>query len=138
MGRALALIAVLGVTGFYAFASRPDMRIVAQLADGSRASVEQGLTGVESLSGQAAAEGDDAKIEVVVTGAAIRQMRRKGPLYPQIARLQTQGVLFAVGADALRRLKIPENSLPAGFLVVPSAQYEIARLQKRRFSYLRP
>jgi intracellular sulfur oxidation DsrE/DsrF family protein len=138
MGRALALVAVLGITGFYAFATRPDMRVVAQIADGNRAAVEQSLTGIESLAGQAAAEGDDAKIEVVVTGAALRQVRRRGPLYAQIVRLQTEGVLFAVGADALKRFKLPESQLPAGFLVVPSAPYEIARLQKRRFSYLRP
>lgn len=138
LAKTLALLAALGLTGFYAFASRPSLRVVAQLDRGGPAAFGRALDSVDSLLAQAAATGDDPQIEVVVTGQALRQARRSGRLYGRIQKLQTEGVVFAVGQDALRRGRLSEQLFPEGFLVVPSADYEIARLQKRRFAYLRP
>ncbi len=138
MFRTLGLLAALGATGFYAFAAKPELRVVAQVDAATREGVSQSLAGVESLVAQAAAQGDRAQVEVVFTGRALKHVRAAGRLYPQIARLQTDGVVLALGTDSLRGQRLDERQFPAGFVVVPSAAYEIARLEKRRFSYLRP
>lgn len=138
MGRTLILVAALGAAGLYAFANRPALRVVAQLSGSDRSSLSKALTGLDFLASGARADGESPEIEVVVTDDALASVRRSSPLCRQIERLQAQGVVFAIGGDALRRGRLPEWQFPAGFLVVPSAVYEIARLEKDRFEYIRP
>lgn len=138
MGRTLVIASALAAAGLYAFASRPSLQVVAQLSGTDERSLSKALAGLDSMAASARADGESPQIEVVVTDDALASVRRASPLCRQIERLQAQGVVFAIGGDALRRGKLPEWQFPAGFLVVPSAVYEIARLEKRRFEYIRP
>lgn len=139
VGKTLGLLSVLGVTGFFAFSSKPDLRIVAHLADSDPARIADSLESVESLMAAAAREQQRPDVAVIVTGAGVRGFRKASQhVLGLVERLQGAGVRFAIGEDALRRMKVQDHDLPVGFIVVPSASYEIAKLRKQHYEYLRP
>ena len=82
-----------------------------------------------------------AKIEIVAYGDGV-QFLQNDTLFssqgPKVAELTARGVVFKVCADSMRF----HNLTPADFLpkvqVVPSGSLEIAKLQQRGYSYLRP
>lgn len=135
----LSLIGALGLTGFYAFATRPSLRVVAHISGPDAAAVSNALDSVEALVASATADGQRPEIAVIVTGAGVKAFKRsKLDVLAVVERLQGAGVRFAVGEDTLTKLKVPDHDLPVGFIVVPSAAYEIAKLRKQRYDYYRP
>ncbi len=139
LAKTLGLLTALGFTGFYAFSSRPDLRLVAHIAEPDAAAVENALDSIESFVAAASADDQRSDVAVVVTGAGVKAFRRAKPgVLRAVERLQGAGVRFAVGEDTLQRMKVPDQDLPVGFVVVPSASYEIAKLRKRRYDYFRP
>ena len=82
-----------------------------------------------------------AKIEIVAYGDGVTFLQNGTPFSsqaPKVAELTARGVVFKVCADSMRW----HNLTPTDFLpkvqVVPSGSLEIARLQQRGYSYLRP
>lgn len=139
IAKTFALIAALGLTGFYAFSTRPSFRVVAHISESDPAALQGALFSVESMLDGALADKQRADVAVVVTGEGVKAFKRsKKEILACVERLQGAGVRFAVGEDNLQRLKVPDHDLPVGFIVVPSASYEIAKLRRRRYEYYRP
>lgn len=139
LAKTAGMLGVLGLTGFYAFSSQPKMRVVAHLTEEDPQAVANALGEIESLLASASQDKQEPEIAVIATGAGVRGLRRKNSdVLRLVERLQGAGVRFGVGEDTLARLKIPDQDLPVGFIVVPSAGYEIAKLRKRRYEYFRP
>ncbi len=134
----LALLAVCA-TALFAFARRPDLRVVAQLEGADDAGLSASLRSLSALMDAASAQGQPVDLEVVVTGAAARRLLRGTELAAgPVQTLQGQGAQFAVGRDTLAEDRLRDDDLPDGFSTVPSGLAEIARLQAERYGYVRP
>lgn len=79
------------------------------------------------------------ELVVVANGPAVCQFTRSNEEMRAIAApLQDKGLCILLCANALADNSITENELWPGCTVIPAGVVEIARLQHRGFSYVKP
>nr|WP_320131539.1 DsrE family protein [uncultured Holophaga sp.] len=84
---------------------------------------------------EAAAEPVDLRI--IANGRAVLTFA-SGEHREAMAGLQEQGVRIQACRNALKALRVEEQSLPEGVEVVPAGVLELVERQREGFAYLRP